>query len=89
MSINGALVLVFFTGIAGSAAVHSVIRSRVNQRLPPLLRVRFWEKDYLHLMKLHKEHYPDSPLRFWFWTFMLIAIGAWILGAYLQATAHR
>jgi len=88
MSLNGSLVLIFWVSIVAGVAVQSLMRSRVNQHLPPSLRIRFWERDF-SLLRLHKQYYPDSPLRFWFWCLILLTVGSWIAGAYLQATARH
>jgi len=80
--------LVFFGALLGAQALHLLIRARVNQQLPPLQRVRLFETDYLHVMRLHKQFYPDSPLRMWFWVLMTVALASSML-SFLQAIAHR
>jgi hypothetical protein len=80
--------LMFIASLLAASAVHFAIRSRVNKHLPSSMRVPFWERDYVHLMKLDKQFYPDSPLRFWFWSLMVLALGAWILAFFGARTRH-
>jgi len=88
MSRNGVLFfLAFFASIVGAAVLWEVMRFRINRRLPPSERSLVGE-NYIPLLRLHREQYPDSPLRFWFWAFIGLALGTWILGGYLQLT-HR
>ena len=74
-------------GFLGSTAVFFYVRWRVNQQLAKSMRITFPDNDARHVMEMHKQFYPENPLRFWYWGLLLLGIASLMLLLYLDFRA--
>jgi hypothetical protein len=74
---------VFVVAGAASSLIYFLLRMDVKER------VSVSGLSHIEIQKLHKQFYPESSLRRWFWAAFILAIVAWGVAGYMQAREAR
>ena len=75
--------------VAGFFLLREYTRTRVNEQLPPMQKLRIGDGGIFEVVHLYKQFYPESNLPFWYWSRIVIALGSWGLGVFLERAARH